>query len=171
MESEPIDSSNSLIEIDELEELEATEIEIDEALLQYLLQEQEEEAKAKAKAETTIIKDDKINCTVQPTKVGIIETNSIMESCDDCLEHNESRSTMNGCGDWSKQFESGVCNFSWLDIMEVAPSSPINEMVIWYGDSFVEEEMTEITEFGATGDYSQLYHGGTLYGCLWEDNL
>ncbi|PSS16404.1 Homeobox protein like [Actinidia chinensis var. chinensis] len=136
MASDLPNSSNSMIGIEELEELETTEI--DESLLRDLLEEPEEEEACK---------DEK---TTEKTA---------------------------GYHDLFEQSGSHVHldDFAWLNVMEMAPSSPINDMLVWYAESSMEETSGGfMVDFGDNAnDDSQLYGGVSLddtayaYSCLW----
>ncbi|KAI6690252.1 hypothetical protein NL676_027080 [Syzygium grande] len=63
-------------------------------------------------------------------------------------------------------------DFDWID-MEMAPSSPSDDMN-WYMDQYEDDEMmNNMVEFGVISDYSQIYYGVPLeeqgYGSLWQD--
>ncbi|KAE9453311.1 hypothetical protein C3L33_14787, partial [Rhododendron williamsianum] len=163
MASELPNCSSSVTGVDELDELEATEI--DESLTRDLLEELLEKDEE--------VKNDQTSCTcaIQPTEATAIETvHPGVLSCDEFLEHTTG---------------SHVHDTLWLDIMEMDPPSPMmNELVmmVWYGESCVEEEMGGgMVDFVGNGsDESQLYHHGALsthddkttYGFLWRhDNL
>ncbi|KAF7124572.1 hypothetical protein RHSIM_Rhsim12G0013700 [Rhododendron simsii] len=159
MASELPNCLSSLTVVDELDELEA--IEIDESLLRDLLEELEEDEE---------VKNDQTSCAwaVQPTEATAIET---------------VHPVMLGCDEFSEQIiGSHVHDSLWLDIMEMDPPSPMimNEMMMtmWYGESCVEEEIGGgMVDFGGNGsDESHLYHHGglsihdyeTTYGFLWQ---
>ncbi|KAI8526696.1 hypothetical protein RHMOL_Rhmol12G0015700 [Rhododendron molle] len=119
MASESPNCSSSSTGIDELEELEATEI--DESLLRDLLEglEEDEEVKNDQTSSCT--------CAVQTTEATAIET---------------VHPGMLGCDELSEQIiGSHVHDSLWLDIMEMDPPSPMMNEMMWYGESCVEEEM------------------------------
>ncbi|KAF8025990.1 hypothetical protein BT93_F2733 [Corymbia citriodora subsp. variegata] len=63
-------------------------------------------------------------------------------------------------------------DFDWIDL-EMAPSSPSDDMS-WYMDRYEDDEMmNNMVEFGVISDYSQIYYGLPLeeqgYGSLWQD--
>ncbi|KAL7186100.1 hypothetical protein ACSBR2_027956 [Camellia fascicularis] len=74
--------------------------------------------------------------------------------------------------DWPTS-KSDQLAFNWMEDVEMGPSSPSDDMAIWYMEEPYGVEMDGVIEVGGVGDYSHIYFGVPLeehaYGSLWQE--
>ncbi|XP_010257766.1 PREDICTED: uncharacterized protein LOC104597731 [Nelumbo nucifera] len=164
-----------IVEKTEFEGMEVSEIDGD--LLMSLLEESQVDQEAE---------DERLGCVIRSLEAEIDDPNvlggcgSVVQpelagrrgSCEDCrLQEMGLLEDGHHCsGSCASQLSN---EFDWID-MDMASSTPSDDMGNWYMDSCADEMIVGMVELGEVRDYSQFYYGVPLeenaYSSLWQES-